>query len=234
METGQRDGHSPISKKSVVDVIIDTLVTDIADGRYPPGAKLPNEYELISEFDVSRNSLREAIKIMSAMGIVEIRRGDGTYVCEQTAPSALDKVVYSLLSCMSSDEELIELRIILDESTLRMAIEKSTPEEVANLEANIREMRRAIDGQDMERAEELDYQFHTDMIASCKNVLFTRMVSGVYTIFRNSIGRTIHQDSVFSKAPEVHQEMLDCIRNKDYGSVHNVIVRSLESWRDKL
>ena len=87
-----------INKKSVVDLIMDQLLSDITSGVYPPGTKLPNEYELIRQMQVSRNSLREAIKILTAMGIVEIRRGDGTYVCSQVNPSVFDNVVYSMVS----------------------------------------------------------------------------------------------------------------------------------------
>ena len=91
-----------VQKKTVVDSVMDSIIADIISGKFPPGSKLPNEYDLISRLNVSRNSLREAIKIMSAMGIVEIRHGDGTYVCTQVAPTVLDSVVYSMISCMSS------------------------------------------------------------------------------------------------------------------------------------
>lgn len=66
----------PIGQKTIVDQIINTIIDSIIKGNYKAGTKLPSEYELIEEMQVSRNSLREAMKILSTMGIVEIKRGD--------------------------------------------------------------------------------------------------------------------------------------------------------------
>ena len=223
-----------INKKSVVDLIMDQLLSDITSGVYPPGTKLPNEYELIRQMQVSRNSLREAIKILSAMGIVEIRRGDGTYVCSQVNPSVFDNVVYSMVSGETSSEEMLELRQVLDETTVRLAIEKITQEEYLRLEENIRQMRRALVQGDPQRAQELDIQFHMILIESCKNVFFIRIVKGVYGIFERSIGQNVMQEKLDSKAPDYHQKMLECIREKDFKHVHQVVADSLITWREQL
>lgn len=65
----------PIGQKTIVDQIINTIIDSIVRGDYKAGTKLPSEYELIEEMQVSRNSLREAMKILSTMGIVEIKEG---------------------------------------------------------------------------------------------------------------------------------------------------------------
>ena len=100
----------PIGQKTIVDQIINTIIDSIIKGNYKAGTKLPSEYELIEEMQVSRNSLREAMKILSTMGIVEIKRGDGTYVCSQVNPSVFDRVVYSMIYDVSTSTELLELR----------------------------------------------------------------------------------------------------------------------------
>ena len=223
-----------VQKKTVVDTVLDAIIADIVSKKYPPGSKLPNEYELISRLNVSRNSLREAIKILSAMGIVEIRHGDGTYVCTTVAPSVIDSVVYSMISPLSSSEELIELRQIVDEATVRQAIDKILPEEITLLQESVSDMRRAISENNITKATELDYQFHMDLIAFCKNTLFIRIMTGLYSIFRSSIGQTIHLERVDSQAPRYHQSIIDCIKNKDYQSVHHVVSDSLITWRNQL
>lgn len=223
-----------IRKKSVVDQIMDRLLSDITRGRYKPGTKLPNEYELISEMQVSRNSLREAVKILTAMGIVEIRRGDGTYVCSQVNPSAFDNVVYSIVSGQSTSGEMLELRQILDDATVRLAIEKITPEELERLEKNVQEMKNAIRSNDSETAQECDFRFHMMLIESCKNVFFIRIVKGVYSIFKSSIGENVYLEKVDSQAPVYHQRMIDCIKQKDYRHVHEVVADSLITWRERI
>lgn len=227
-------GTRKIKKKSVVDLIMDQLLADITNGVYPPGTKLPNEYELIKEMQVSRNSLREAIKILTAMGIVEIRRGDGTYVCSQVNPSIFDNVVYSMVSGQSSSQDMLELRQILDEATVRLAIDKITQEEFLRLENNIEEMSRALALGQTDKAQRLDVQFHMELIETCKNVFFIRIVKGVYGIFERSIGQNVMQENLDSKAPEYHKRIMECIRQKDYRHVHQVVADSLITWRQRL
>lgn len=226
--------HSIVKRKSVVDLILDELLADITSGVYRPGTKLPNEYELIEKMQVSRNSLREAMKILTAMGIVEIRRGDGTYVCSQVNPSVFDNVVYGMISGQSTSEEMLELRQILDDATVRLAIDKITEEEIIALEQNIEQMRQALSEKKTELAQELDFRFHMMLIESCKNAFFVRIAKGVYGIFERSIGQTVFLEKQDSKAPMYHQEILDCIRSKNFRKVHQVVSDSLITWRERV
>ena len=227
-------GNHVVHKKSVVDRVIDSITQDIIRGRYPPGSKLPNEYDLVLELNVSRNSLREAIKILSAAGIVEIRQGDGTYVCSQAAPSLFDGVVYSIISSTSSNEELIELRGIVDEMTLRLASQKAEPQEIDALEENVQKMKDAIQRNDIQQAQQLDMEFHSLLTESCRNTLYIRMISGLYTIFQNSIGDTLDIESAGSRAPVFHEQMLECIRTHDDARIRGVVEESLTPWKQQL
>ena len=138
-----RDKFEPINKENVVDQIISVITDSVVKGKYKPGMKLPSEYELIEELKVSRNSLREAMKILSAMGVVEIKRGDGTYICSEMKTSVFDNAVFGILYEMSTDDELQELRQIVDEEVARLAMQKVTKEEIKALRANIGEMEQA-------------------------------------------------------------------------------------------
>ena len=73
-----QDGFG-INRKTIVDQIVEAMIHSVATGRFPIGTKLPSEYELMEELGVSRNSLREAVKTLVSMGILEIKRGDGSY-----------------------------------------------------------------------------------------------------------------------------------------------------------
>ena len=76
MAGNDRKRLETIGQKTIVDQIINTLTESIIRGDYKSGSKLPSEFELMEELQVSRNSLREAMKILATMGIVEIKRGD--------------------------------------------------------------------------------------------------------------------------------------------------------------
>ncbi|QAT50290.1 FadR family transcriptional regulator [Caproiciproducens sp. NJN-50] len=227
----RHDGVRASEKKTVVRQIIEYMQKQIIKGYYKPGMKIPNEYELISELQVSRNSLREAIKILTTMGIMEIRRGDGTYVCSQLNQSTFDTIVYSVISKLSSNTELLELREVLDDATVRMAIRKTSPDDVAQLKENVQSMAEAVKKGQYELAQEMDYQFHMSLIDSCHNIFFGYILKGVYSIFQSSIGETVKLEKIDSKAPQYHQRIIDCIETKDFEHVHEVVEDSLQSWQ---
>lgn len=231
---GERDSGKlrPIGKETVVNQIINEIVDSIIKGRYQAGMKLPNEFELIEQMQVSRNSLREAMKILSAMGIVEIKRGDGTYVCSQMNPSMFDKVVYSMIYGSSTSLELLELRQVLDEATVQLAIEKANEGEIRELQENIGYMHQAIQEQDVEKMKQYDMEFHMLLIDSCKNVFFIRIMKGVYTIFENSIWANVSEEKMYSRAADYHQQILNCIKEKNYQGVRKAVRDSLETWKN--
>ena len=224
----------PIGQKTIVDQIINTIIDSIIKGNYKAGTKLPSEYELIEEMQVSRNSLREAMKILSTMGIVEIKRGDGTYVCSQVNPSVFDRVVYSMIYDVSTSTELLELRQILDEATVQLAVQKITYSEMEKLQENIDQMKAAIQAQDIERMQKYDMEFHMTLIESCKNVFFIRIMKGVYSIFENSIGENVRTDKIDSLAAVYHQRILNCIKDKNYDDIHAAVEDSLKTWRNRV
>lgn len=234
MAEKERGKLKPIGKETIVNQIINEIIDSIVNGNYKAGMKLPNEFELIEEMQVSRNSLREAMKILSAMGIVEIKRGDGTYVCSQINPTMFDKVVYSMIYDASSSDELLELRQVLDEATVQLAIDKVTEEEMEQLQRNIDEMREAIRAHDIEQMKKNDLEFHLMLIDFCKNVFFIRIMKGVYGIFESSIWENVRIEQVDSRAADYHQRMLDCIREKKYEDVHQTVVESLSTWRERV
>lgn len=227
-------GLEPVKKTNIVDQIIARINDSIISGQYRAGEKLPNEYELMEELQVSRNSLREAFKILSAMGIIEIRRGDGTYVCSEVKPSAFDSVIYSVIYDMSTNEELVEMRRILDESILHMAIRNAVEEDIRILHENLDDMEAALNQKDYVAAQKLDYQFHLGMIDACKNQFFIRLMKSVYGIFEKSIIRTVQHEKEKSMVIRHHREILECLENRNEGGVTDAIAHSHDTWKEQI
>ncbi len=222
----------PIGQETVVNQIINTIKNMIINGDYKAGTKLPNEYELIEMLNVSRTTLREAMKVLSAIGIVEIRRGDGTYVCSQMNPSVFDDLVYGMIFDLSSSEELLELRKILDEATLRAAVEKATEEDIKKLEDNINLQARAVEMGEIEKAQEYDLEFHNILIQCSRNVFFIRILKGIYSLFAQSIKETVYTRE--NDGPRAHIQMLNCIKKKDYSEISAIVQDSLNTWKNKI
>lgn len=220
-----------IESGNVVDKIIAELTGAFASGRFSAGEKLPNEFELTKELGVSRNSLREAIKILSALGVVEIRRGEGTYICSEPKPSIFDSFAYSILLERSNSEEIVELRQILDEDVLVMAVQKCTQEQIEWLKANIAEMEQHFETGDLSKAAQTDYDFHIYLAECIQNRFLVRIVKGVYAFFKSSIEKNIRTEELFADAVSHHQEIVECLEKRDPAMVHEVVQHSLSSWR---
>lgn len=224
----------PIKVNNVVDQVIQCITDSIIKGQYKAGDKLPTEYELMEELQISRNSLREAMKILSAMGILEIKRGDGTYVCNQLKPSMFDHAIYSLLYDMSSDKEMIELRYIMDEMILRFAIQNADETDIENLKANVKEFERTLSNKEYGKAEKLDYEFHMLLIKSCKNKFFIHLMGGVYSIFENSMLQNIEYEKECSMVPTFHGNIISCLESRDVNKVEQVIGESHSTWKNRM
>lgn len=223
---------TPVGGQSVVDRAIQSIVDAISDGTYQIGSKLPNEYELIDELKISRNSLREAMRVLSTVGVVEIRRGDGTYVSDQVNPGLIDNMIYGLVFDASSTEELIELRQSFDEIMLKLAILKADDVDVRAMGTCIKNMEESFRKGDLEAAAAADYDFHIQMVESTKNKFLIRIVKGVYRLFRHSILESITTEEVLSHVVDYHNQLLDLIVNKDQESVRDVVAVTLETWQN--
>jgi len=224
-------GLQPIGTQSIVDITIQRIVDAIRDGKYELGQKLPNEYELISELQISRNSLREAMRVLSTIGIVEIKRGDGTYVCSEIKPSIVDNMIYGLVFDASSKTELVELRQSLDEIVLKLAIDKATDEDIEGLKKCIITMENSFKDGRLQAAAAADYDFHIRMVEASKNKFLERIVKGVYQLFRHSILKSVSTDEEHAHAVDYHTQILNTLINRDKTKVPDVIAMTLENWR---
>lgn len=225
---------APIEKETVVEKVIHQLTLAISSGRFKMGQKLPSEFELMDELNVSRNSLREAMKILSAMGIVNIKRGDGTYVFSQINPSVFDSIIYSMIFEASTDDEVIELRQTFDEAVLKLAMKKCTDQQIAQLQNYIDQMRYYFANGEISRAAKIDYQFHLYLTECSSNVFLIRIVKGIYQLFEQSIEKNIRNEKLFAKADEYHQEIVDCLKDRDFSRIEEVIAISLLSWKENV
>lgn len=129
--------YSPTNKKqSAVDIVINRIVDDVLTGRYKPGDKLPTEMQLAEMMSMSKNTVREAIKILVAYGAVEIRRPEGTFITHSFTPKMLNPVIYSLLFSKSNADDLLGLRRMIDTGVFLLIIDRGLDkEDEAALEA---------------------------------------------------------------------------------------------------
>ncbi len=135
-----------IKNKSVVQTVVDSITKAIIAGDLKPGDKIPTEMELAESFGVGRNSIREAIKILVYYGVLEIRRAEGTFVCDGFNKIMIDPMVYGVILHQSQDYvNLMELREMMEAGVMRLAIIKYSEDDLKMLGERLEVLKEEIE-----------------------------------------------------------------------------------------
>jgi GntR family transcriptional repressor for pyruvate dehydrogenase complex len=156
------------------------LLTYLTSGEITPGQRLPGERALSESFGVGRAALREAIKSLILLGVLEQRQGDGTYLTREPS-SLLPKVVeWGLLLGKNQLTDLIEARQLLEVTLAPLAAMNRSEDAVERLSALIDEMEAS--GDDYDRYIEADVQFHMELAAASGNEVLTGVLSNIRSL----------------------------------------------------
>ncbi|MEQ4718966.1 FadR/GntR family transcriptional regulator [Nonomuraea sp. B19D2] len=220
---------------AVTDAAIDKIKQMIVSGELAPGDRLPKEADLAERLGLSRNSLREAVRALSLINVLDVRQGDGTYVTSLEPRLLLDTMSFVL--DLHRDDTVIqffEVRRILEPAATAMATELMTDEDIA-------ELRMILESLPAEpTVEELvanDLQFHHRIARGSGNSVlcsFIESLSGPTT--RARIWRGLTQEGAMEKTREQHSAIYEAIaaRQADVArSWATVHVAGVESWLRK-
>lgn len=185
----------------------------VEEQRYPPGSKLPNENDLSEELQVSRTTLREAISFLVAQGILEIRRGKGTFVADELPAAGLDLTSLAGMRSRVRAKDLFEMRLIFEPATAALACRRGTEEELRQIQKKARRMEQiAAAGGDWPLA---DQEFHWAIIKASHNEYMRRLYpiinSAVNEILQISQNRQHMQDVALSD----NRMLLDFLMKRD-------------------
>ena len=157
----------------------------VDEQRYAPGSKLPNENELSQTLDVSRTTLREAISFLVAQGILEIRRGKGTYVSEELPSVGLDMTALAGIRSRVRAKDLFEMRLIFEPATVALACQRATDDELRQIARKAQRVERvAAEGGDWPLA---DQEFHWAIIKASHNEYMRRL----YPIINSAVNEIL-------------------------------------------
>ena len=153
----------------------------VEEARYAPGSKLPNENELSKALEVSRTTLREAISFLVAQGVLEIRRGKGTFVAEELPAAGMDLSSRTGLRARERARDLFEMRLIFEPATVALACQRASMEELQQIQKKAERMEQiAAAGGDWPLA---DQEFHWAIIRASHNEYMRRL----YPIINNAV-----------------------------------------------
>ena len=207
------------NSQSAVQYLLDAFNKELLSGALRPGDQIPTEVELSEQFGVARNTVREAVKILVAMGVLEIRRPVGTFVCEGFTEPMISPLLYGvILGRGDSYDELMDLREIMETGTMLTVIRNASDEDILTLEAPLVDLRDAClaDTPEVETVFEKDNVFHETMMALSHN----RMVEGIADIVR-TMTHDMRHESVELMLSSGRSEELYLAHEKLYRLLHD-------------
>ena len=165
---------SHLKNKLLAEQVEDQIYHYILDTPIEPGAKLPNEFALGEKFRVGRSTIREAIKLLSSKGIVEVRQGSGTYVVTTVKGLSDPLNLRSVQDKNALAFDLVNLRLLLEPGIAEIAAQNATPEDIERLQRLCERVETKI--HDGERYIEDDIAFHTCIAESSKNLVVGQLI----------------------------------------------------------
>ncbi|RTE54055.1 FadR family transcriptional regulator [Arenibacter aquaticus] len=170
-------------RKTLTQQVEFELTEAIRAGKYLPGNKIPTESDLCDMFNVSRTAVREAVKKMSAKGIVEVKRGSGVYVSEMSIKNASE--ILNIFFELSTDEDVIlqtiNARLIIEPAIAAQAAKYRNDLDVELLRNNMTAMRNC-DLNDKKRETELDNDFHRTLLSIANNQVLDLLLSPIFNL----------------------------------------------------
>lgn len=209
-----------VSSESVVQQVINALTDAMINRELRPGDKIPTEAEMAENMGVGRNSIREAIKILVYLGVLEIRRAEGMFVCEGFSESMIDPMIYGIiLDKEDSYENLMELREMIEVGVLQLAMAKVQEEELKSLKEKLGHMKTAIEAgsENVENAFWADNEFHDAICNIGKNPLVNKINQVVRVLtysMRFTTVETMIKTGRGQELYEAHQKIYEMIENK--------------------
>jgi GntR family transcriptional repressor for pyruvate dehydrogenase complex len=214
------------------DRIAERLVSLIAERKLHPGDKLPSERDLAAMMHVSRPSLREALRALDMMKIVEIRHGSGTFVASLRPERLVEHFDFVFSLDDSTFAEALAARVMLEPSLAAAAARNATEAELAAISACMERAARSVT--DPKLFLEADLELHQLITAAVHNQIIARFMSTLGRLGLASRMRTVTLQGVREQSLQYHQAIVDALVHRDAAAAASFMQKHIENISQSL
>ncbi|AMW81658.1 FadR family transcriptional regulator [Pseudomonas sp. TH34] len=200
---------APLIKRSLVDQALDQLRQRITQGVWAIGERLPTEPELSAELGISRNTVREAMRVLAFSGLIEIRQGDGSYLRSMTDPLGAMK---AMSHCTLAQAQ--ETRQILEVEAVGLAALRRTDEDLVALRAALKASGDHYQG-DLEHYISCDLVFHKRLVDAAHNPALSELYQYFSSIVGAQLRQTLNIQPRRQAVFDLHGALLDAVEQQD-------------------
>jgi len=203
----------PVKSTRIYAEIVRQIRALIADGQLKSGDRLPPERDLAERFRVSRTSVREALRTLESLGLIEIRAGEGTFVREISVESLIEPLALVILTQREGIAELYEARRLIEPVIAALAATRATLDEVAELRRILEEQAREVEAGRTGVTQ--DAAFHTTLVHSTHNRAIARIVSALVDLLTQSREESLLTPGRPVRSHQDHRRILAAIEARD-------------------
>jgi GntR family transcriptional regulator, transcriptional repressor for pyruvate dehydrogenase complex len=222
-----------VPRTSLSDHIIEQMTDLISRGALKTGERIPSEKDLCQQFGVGRTSVREALRSLSAMGILETRVGEGTFVAKDGGRAMERSFHWGLLMNPKTVEDLVETRLMLESQTAFLAAARAKPEDLDHAQEAIRKMEASL--ADPQQYLEHDLQFHMIIARATQNSILQHLLNTTRGYLQAWIAKTLSGVSgdISAKRARLsitqHKRVVRALRTKDSDGARQAMMEHILS-----
>lgn len=214
------------SRPSAVDGVIEKIKELLIERKLTPGDMIPNETSLAESLKVGRGTVREALKILSAYGVVEIKQGHGTYISSASNKRLFSPQLFQILVQDRDYKSLTQVRELLEEGIVKLVINSATDEELQQLQDSMETFLGELSKVDVsyKKAGEYDLRYHLMLAKYSHNSI----VENIYTFVLELFAKTINP--VHKGVTDVHTRMQKAIMARDTDAAVEAVRDHIQIW----
>jgi DNA-binding FadR family transcriptional regulator len=207
----------PPARVALPDQVVRHLLGAISGGEHPPGSRLPPEAELAARADVSRLTLREAVKVLRDKGVLRVEQGRGTFVNPPELWSPLDPELLASRSAVDGSapgllaQQLLEARTVVELGVTRLAAQRRADDDVERLRGTVEDMRAGHDSGDIAGYTAADRAFHEALMTTARNPFLAALFEPIRTLVEQVRVTTACDVTMREKAIAAHRAILEAV-----------------------
>ncbi|MEN1968690.1 GntR family transcriptional regulator [Lentibacillus sp. N15] len=203
--------------RTISSEIVLIIKDNLLNGSLKPGDKLPTEKELMEQLGVSRTPVREAIKILEAIGVIQIKRGEGMFITNSLSQFTLNPLIFSLIMHSNNMKQLIEFRQHFEVLLMNMIIIEK--KDITKIEDTYRsQVERMNSNLSPEELADIDLEFHYAVLETTENPFVMEIGKTIYEIIKPNMIHFKHHSNI-KRTLETHHFCLELLRgNIDFNS----------------
>jgi GntR family transcriptional repressor for pyruvate dehydrogenase complex len=223
-----------VSRVSISEEIAQQIMDLIASGDLQPGQRLPSERELCKNFGAGRSSLREALRCLSIVGVLNARVGEGTSIAKDGGKFLGKIIEWRLITEKHDIENLLEVRIGLEGVAASNAAAHATPADIENLGDLLRQMKENVN--DRKQFAAFDLEFHISLAKASGNAFLIDLVSMIRGQLARGLSKVLLLPNAIPLSLKEHVAMYDAIKRGDSegarAATHAHLQAALQRYRE--